>query len=134
MCLGASFIWDGLDGTLAALAPSARRGGHVVVGEPYWRRWPLPDGRDDDGYVALDETVSRIEKAGLRVETLIDSSLDDWDRYETLHWRALDEWLDANAEDPESAEIRRVFETSKADYLAWQRDLLGWAIFGARKS
>jgi SAM-dependent methyltransferase len=35
LCLGASFVWDGLDGTLAALAPAVRPGGYVVVGEPY---------------------------------------------------------------------------------------------------
>src|SRR5436853_5792615 len=36
LCLGASFVWDGLDGTLAALSPAVRRGGHVAVGEPFW--------------------------------------------------------------------------------------------------
>ena len=44
LCLGASFIWDGLDGTLAALTPAVRPDGFVVVGEPYWRVWPLPEG------------------------------------------------------------------------------------------
>src|SRR2546430_264782 len=59
MCLGASFVWTDLAGTLAALAPAVRQGGHVVVGEPYWRRWPLPEGVDDGGYVTLAETVER---------------------------------------------------------------------------
>jgi protein-L-isoaspartate O-methyltransferase len=35
MCLGASFVWGGLAGTLDALEPVVRRGGHVVVGEPF---------------------------------------------------------------------------------------------------
>jgi SAM-dependent methyltransferase len=43
MCLGASFVWGGLGGTLDALEPVVRAGGHVVVGEPYWRRLPLPE-------------------------------------------------------------------------------------------
>src|SRR5919197_1262190 len=86
MCLGASFVWDGLEGTLDALAPAAKPGGHVVVGEPYWRRWPLPDGVDDQGYTTLHGTVERFAAAGLRVHTLIASSEDDWDRYESLHW------------------------------------------------
>ena len=30
--------------TVDALAPAVRPGGHVVVGEPYWRRLPLPGG------------------------------------------------------------------------------------------
>lgn len=133
MCLGASFIWDGLPGALAALAPAIRTGGAVVVGEPYWRRWPLPDGVDDWDYVPLADTFARFEAAGLAPETLIDSSLDDWDRYETLHWRALEEWLADNPGDPDADEIRRRHESARADYLSWQRVLLGWAIFVGRK-
>ena len=125
MCLGASFIWDDLDGTLAALTPAVRPGGHVCVGEPYWRRWPLPDGVDDQGFVSLTETVDRFERTGLAVVTLIDASEDDWDRYVTLSWRALEEWLGENDDE----EIRRRYERNKQQYLHEERGLLGWAIF-----
>ena len=65
LCLGASFAFDDLDGTVAALAPAVRSGGFVGVGEPYWREWPLPREVDDMGYVPLRETVARIEAGGL---------------------------------------------------------------------
>src|ERR1022692_283665 len=65
LCLGASFVWHGLDGTLEALVPAVRAGGNVVVGEPFWRAWPLPEGIDDLGYLPLRETVTRLEPAGL---------------------------------------------------------------------
>ena len=133
MCLGASFIWDGLEPELAALRPAVRGGGAVVVGEPFWNRWPLPGGIDHGGYVTLAETVGRFEAADLPVETLIASSLDDWDRYETLHWRALGEWLGANAEDEDAPRIRELHERYRDEYLTWARDLLGWAIFVGRK-
>jgi predicted O-methyltransferase YrrM len=133
MCLGASFVWDGLQGTLAALAPAARDGGVVVVGEPYWRRWPLPDGIADDGYATLAETVKRFEAADLRPEGLIAASEDDWDRYETLHWAALEEWLAANPDDPDGPRIRDLHERNRAEYLSSHRELMGWAIFVGRK-
>jgi precorrin-6B methylase 2 len=133
MCLGASFVWDGLAGTLAALAPATRDGGAVVVGEPYWRRWPLPDGIDAQGYATLAETVGRFEAAGLVPEGLIASSEDDWDHYESLHWRALEDWLARNAEDPDAPRIRGLHEQYRGEYLSWGRDLLGWAIFVGRK-
>jgi SAM-dependent methyltransferase len=133
MCLGASFVWDGLEGTLAALTPAAKSGGHVVVGEPYWGTWPLPEGVDDQGFVSLAATVDRFAAAGLRLQTLIDSSTDDWDRYESLHWRALEEWLVANPDDEDAAEIRRRHEANRDEYLHGGRELLGWAIFAARK-
>ncbi len=125
MCLGASFIWDGLQGTLSALAPAVRRGGCVCVGEPYWRRWPLPVGVRDEGFVPLEPTVERFEEAGLAVVTLIAADEDDWDRYVTLSWRALEEWLAEHDDE----EIRRQYEEHKQRYLRWQRELLGWAIF-----
>jgi SAM-dependent methyltransferase len=132
-CLGATFVWDALPGTLAALAPAVRPGGHVVIGEPYWKEWPLPRGIDDQGWVALRETVRRFEAAGLALEGLIASSEEDWDHYESQHWRALEEWLDANPRDPDASEIRERHEQARDDYLGFQRELLGWAIFVARK-
>jgi precorrin-6B methylase 2 len=133
LCLGATFVWNGLDATLGALAPAVVPGGHVVAGEPYWRSWPLPDGVDDLGYVPLHETAGRFTAAGLPLTTLIASSEDDWDGYESLHWRALEEWLAANPDDLDAPEIRARHERSRADYLRFQRALLGWAIFVARR-
>jgi SAM-dependent methyltransferase len=134
LCLGASFVYSDLKGTLAALVPAVRPGGFVAVGEPYWREWPLPPGVDDEGWVTLPDTVGRFEAAGLAPVGLIAASDDDWDRYESLHWRALEEWLAANPDDPEAPGIRARHETSRDAYLRNQRRLLGWAIFAGRKS
>jgi hypothetical protein len=122
---GASFIWDGLEGTLAALSPATRAGGHVCVGEPHWRRWPLPDEVAEEGFVPLAETVERFERRSLPVVTVVAASEDDWDRYVTLSWRAVERWLAEHDDE----EIRRQYEDGKRRYLSWQRELLGWAIF-----
>ena len=136
LCLGASFVWDGLRGTLGALTPAVRSGGFVVVGEPYWRRLPLPEGFDPElgeDFVTLAETVDLFEAAGLRFVTLIASSLDDWDRYESLHWLTLEAWLHEHPDDPAGAEFRELGRRHRERYLSWQRDLLGWGIFVGRK-
>ena len=124
MCLGASFVFDGLEGTLAALVPAVRPHGYVALGEPYWRTWPLPNGIDDLGYVALAATAERFDAAGLRLVGLIAASEDDWDRYESLHWRAMEEWLEERPDD----ELRRKHQQFRDDYLRRQREHLGWAI------
>jgi SAM-dependent methyltransferase len=131
MCLGASFVWDGLAGTLDALEPAVGDGGYVVVGEPYWRKLPLPDDYDerDARYTTLEGTVTILESGSLRTVTVIASSEDDFDRYETLHWRAVEEWLADNAQDPDAVDIRRRHEQYKRTYLRHGRDLLGWAVF-----
>jgi SAM-dependent methyltransferase len=133
MCLGATFIWGNLDGTLNALTPAVRRGGHVAVGEVYLRR-PLPDGVEGYGeFRPLAQTAARFAEAELELITFIASSLDDWDRYESLHWRAVEEWMAANRDDPDAEEFRRRNDADRRDYLAWGRDTLGWGIFVARK-
>jgi hypothetical protein len=63
---------------------------------------------------------------------MIAASEDDWDRYETLHWLALEEWLAANPDDPEAEEFRERGRRQRERYLRWTRSLLGWAIFVAR--
>lgn len=136
LCFGASFIWNGLVETVAALHPGVRSGGFVAVGEPYWRTWPLPDGFEPEegwDFVPLAETVERFEAGGVELITVIASSRDDWDRYESLHWIALDEWLHDNPDDPDAERFRDLGRRYRDTYLVWHRDLLGWAMFVGRK-
>lgn len=133
LCLGASFVFHDLEGTLAALVPAVRSGGFVAVGEPYWRDWPLPPGVEGEGYVPLCDTAARVESAGLSLVGLIDASLDDWDWYESQRWRALEEWLSEHPDDPDAPEIRERHEHNRDEYLATLRRLQGWAIFVGRK-
>lgn len=130
MCLGASFVWGSLAGTLDALEPVVRPGGHVVVGEPYLRTLPVPEEYEEGHgpYTTLEGTVAIFESGALRAVTLIASSDDDWDRYETLHWRAVEEWIAENPDDTDAADIHTRHERYRHDYLRYGRDLLGWAI------
>ncbi|MGH3972089.1 MAG: SAM-dependent methyltransferase, partial [Pseudonocardiaceae bacterium] len=40
-CIGATWIGDGVPGTVELLRRSLRPGGTMLIGEPYWRREPL---------------------------------------------------------------------------------------------
>jgi len=73
--------------------------------------------------------VAVFETSGLPVVSVIASSDDDWDRYETLHWQAVEQWLAANPGDPDAAEIRSRHVQYKRNFLRHQREHLGWAIF-----
>jgi SAM-dependent methyltransferase len=135
LCLGASFVHGGLVPTLERLSAAAPQ---IAVGEPYWRVLPLPpeaapdDHEGEEDWLPLDATVSRAESAGVRVVSLIASSEDDWDRYESLHWLALHDWLAANPEDPQAEEFRARGARNRDRYLRWERAALGWAIFVCR--
>ena len=130
LCLGASFVWGTIGDAAAALLPAVKTGGFVAVGEPYWRTWPLPRDVADDGYADLASTAERFTVAGVALTGVIAAADDDWDRYESLHWRALEEWVTLN---PHEHEIRAQHERYRRDYLAYRRALLGWAIFVGRR-
>lgn len=132
LCLGATFVYDGLVPTLERLRAAAPQ---LAVGEPYWRVWPLPaevPADEREGFLPLAETVERAESTGVRVVHLVASSEDDWDRYESLHWGTLDRWLDANPGHPQAEEFRARGAASREGYLRWQRATLGWAILVCR--
>jgi len=132
MAIGTCFIWGDIGHAARALAPAVKRGGSLALGEPYWRSEP-PEGVDREPFVSLPETVARFESAGVRLTGIVAADQDDWDRYESLHWRAVEEWLAANPAHPDAAAIRDRYRASLAAYLEHQRPLLGWAILVARK-
>jgi len=137
LCIGATFAYGGLVPTLERLRPVAPL---LAIGEPYWRVWPLPpdpfaggnERTAESEWLPLLETVERFESTGVRVVSLIASSQDDWDRYESLHWQTLDEWLAANPGHPQADEFREHGAAKRARYLGWERDTMGWAIFVCR--
>jgi SAM-dependent methyltransferase len=138
LCLGATFVYGGLVPTLERLSRAAPQ---VAVGEPYWRAWPLPPEAepdeeprrvDDEKFLPLAATVELAESTGVRVVSLIASSEDDWDRYESLHWEALDDWLAQNPDHPQAEEFRERGAAHRRRYLRWERVLLGWAILVCR--
>jgi SAM-dependent methyltransferase len=137
LCLGATFVYGGLAPTLECLSAAAPL---VAVGEPYWRIWPPPPEAAQeeqpvlaqDEFLPLRETVERAQSTGVQVVSLIASSEDDWDRYDSLHWQTLDRWLAANPEHPQAEEFRARGAAYRDRYLRWQRDSLGWAILVCR--
>ena len=137
LCIGATFVYGGLVPTLERLRPAAPL---LAVGEPYWRVWPLPpdpfagehERTDESEWLPLLETVERFESTGVRVVSLVASSQEDWDRYETLKWQTLDEWLAANPGHPQADEFRERGAAERARYLGWERDAMNWAIFVCR--
>ncbi|MFN2471113.1 MAG: cyclopropane-fatty-acyl-phospholipid synthase family protein [Gaiellaceae bacterium] len=133
LCLGASFVWGNIRDATDVLVPAVRAGGFVAVGEPFWRRWPLPEGVDDEGYVGLDATLARFTEAGVAVTGLIAASEDDWDHYESLHWRAVEEWLADELEAPVGHDVRLRHERYRGDFFRYKRALLGWGIFIGRR-
>lgn len=134
VCLGASWIWGGLEGTLRALSSWAKPGGVIVVGEPFWRSTPSADHLEAAGLTEssfsthLGNTQTGLG-LGLGLLHTIVSSEDDWDRYEGYQWYAAERYSRRNHEDPDTLELMAKARKFRDNYLQWGRDEIGWAIY-----
>ncbi|MDZ7838419.1 MAG: hypothetical protein U5N58_10995 [Actinomycetota bacterium] len=57
------------------------------------------------------------------------SSHDDWDHYETLQWWSTDDYITANPDDQDNAELEQKVNKAKLEYLLYGRDTIGWVIY-----
>lgn len=134
MCIGASWIYGGHKKTLKALSQMTKKSGHVMVGEPFWRKNPpLAYLRREkisknlfsthQGNVAIGEAM------GLEPIYTIVSSDSDWDKYEGLHWYAARDYVNSHPDDPDVKDLLARSSRGRESYLKYERDILGWAVY-----
>ena len=137
-CFGASWIYNGHEGTLKYLMNQVKHNGIVVVGEPFWISKPPKEYFDlsevkYETYSTHAGNVKIGEKLGLLLLYTFVSSKDDWDRYLGLQWYATDKYILSHPKDPDIPELLSQLNKEKELYLKWERDSLGWAIYVFRK-
>ena len=138
-CIGATWIGDGLAGTLALMKPALKQGGLLLIGEPYWIEAPPAEayeavGVDKDDFTSLDSTLTRFEEVGTQLVEMVLANQDSWDRYEAAQWMALSDWLRDNPGDPDAPTIRNWLNKNRRAYLQYGRRYFGWGVFVLRDS
>lgn len=136
-CLGASWIWNGHEGTLRALAGFARPGGAVVTGEPYWKEEPAAEylaieGLSRGEVLGLDDCRRLALDAGLELIWMAGSTEAEWDEYEMRQAAAVDAFAREHPADPDLAQLRAKRRRHDEAYLRWGRRCLGWALWAFR--
>ncbi|MET0419341.1 MAG: methyltransferase domain-containing protein [Actinoplanes sp.] len=139
-CIGATWIGQGVEGTIGILERSLRPGGMMLIGEPYWRLDP-PDqetveacsAAEKEHFRSLPALVGQFGKLGWDVVEMVLSSQDDWDRYAAAHWLNIRRWLDANPGDPLWAQMRAELDVDPVRHVKHQREYLGWGVFALIK-
>ncbi len=134
-CVGATWIGDGVLGTVDLLARSLRAGGLILIGEPYWLRVPADDeiarachARDRTEWTTLPALLSAVREHGFDLVQMVLSDPNDWDAYHGLQWLNLRRWLDANPADELWPELRGELDRAPTDHLL-TREHLGWGVF-----
>jgi hypothetical protein len=137
-CIGATWIGNGIAGTIELLRPAIRPGGRILIGEPYWSEPPPAEAvaalgfSSADEYASLAGTLDRFEAADLELVEMVLANQDTWDRYEASQWTTIAAWLAANPDDPDHAAMRTFLDENRRTYLTWGRRYLGWGVFVTR--
>ncbi len=133
-CIGATWIGNGLIGTLGLMKPALKPGGLLLIGEPYWIEPPpveayeaLEVGQDD--FTTLNGMLSRFEQAGVELVEMVLANQDSWDRYEATHWMTWSNWLRDNPHDPDANTIEESMKKNRWAYLQYGRRYFGWGVF-----
>lgn len=135
-CLGATWIGDGVPGTVDLLRRSLRPGGVILVGHPYWRLDPpddataracLMNGRDD--LHSLPGLLEQFGELGCDVVEMVLADQDSWDRYAAAQWLNTRRWLDQHPDDELADELRAELRTEPVRHARYQREYLGWGVF-----
>ncbi len=133
MCIGASFALGGFEPALDWMARYTKPGGVIAIGEVFAKVLPLPDALPSNrGYDArtLWTTVEKMRARGLIPRGIVESSIDDWNRYHSLHWQAGLDWA---LENPDSPDAKRLIDpTGQRCDLEFDGRVIGWAILVAR--
>ncbi len=138
LCVDASEAFGGYRATLNAVAALVRPHGRMLVGEHFWRRPPHPDYLEVLGLAAGDlldhpRNVRIGEEAGLVPICTAVSTEDEWERYERLHARAVQEYAAAHPEDPDAEALWKRARRRYEAFEHWGRDTLGFGLYVFQK-
>jgi len=135
-CVGAAWIGGGVAGTIELLARSLRKGGIILIGEPYWRQLPPTEdvareclATSISDFLILPEFLASFGRLGYDVVEMVLANQDGWDRYEAAKWLTMRRWLEANPGDELAKEVRAQLTSGPAHHAAYTREYLGWGVF-----
>jgi SAM-dependent methyltransferase len=138
-CIGATWIGNGVTGTVALLERSLRPAGLMLIGEPFWRAEPPSQeaveacfATSKDDYESLPGLVTLFGDLGYDVVEMVLADEDSFDRYRAAQWFNIRTFLDANPDDELADELRAELTRAPLQYVRYERPLLGWGVFALR--
>lgn len=134
MCIGSTHAIGDYRDTLRGLMKAVRPGGHLLVGEGYWRCDPAPEylaalGTVKSEFQSHAGNISTGAREGLVPLYSCTSSEEEWDHYEGLYLRAVERYAAAHPEDPDSPAMQGHIRRWRDNYLRWGRDTLGFGLY-----
>jgi SAM-dependent methyltransferase len=135
ICIGATHALGGLAPTLRELQRCVRRGGHLVIGEGYWKQKPCPEylaalgDASESELQSHHQNVKTAEQLGLVPLWAYTASDDDWDEFEWEYSGTVERYCHAYPDDPECEALLTRIRAWRGAYLQWGRATLGFALY-----
>ena len=138
-CIGATWIGDGVPGSVELLRKNIKPQGLMLIGHPYWRQ-PPPDmetiracgAEHESDWLPLPELIAQLQAAGCDVVEMILADQDSWDRYVAAQWRNIRDVIDTHPDDELTPAFRKELDALPVEHTRFQREYLGWGIFALR--
>jgi len=130
-CIGATFVFGGFQQTIQAMKRAVNQNGRLGIGETHWlsnQVHPQYAQKQTTTHTEL-ELAQFTRNEGFELEYIIRSSRDDWDRYISDSWYGLIRWLEENHKHPDYEQVFKYFRTDQDDYLQFQSQCMGWAMY-----
>jgi SAM-dependent methyltransferase len=134
ICMGSSQAIGSFGAALAWAWRALKPGGTALFADGYWKKPPeapylavLGATADEMGTHADNAVAARA--AGYRVLATMTCSDDEWDEYEGLYCAAVERYVDAHPDDPDTVAMAERIRPWHDAYLRWGRDTLGFGFY-----
>lgn len=134
LCIGATHAFGDYRQTLQKLGELVRPGGHILIGEAYWKGPPAQEyfqflGASPDDYGTHADNIRTGMNAGLIPLYAVVSNEDEWDHYEGLYAGSVARYIYDNPNDPDVPTMKERISTWRDAYLQWGRAMLGFGLY-----
>jgi SAM-dependent methyltransferase len=140
LAIAAGGIWDRYDTALHALPRLVPPGGHVLLGEGYWRREPSAAylealGAVRDELPDREGLVAAAREEGLELVEALESSEADWEDYERRWAENGERWASEHPEHPDREELLAWIRNGRDRFeRLGGRETLGFGLFLLRRA
>jgi len=110
---------------------AVHQNGRLGIGETHWLSNQVhPEYAQKQTTTHTEPELAQLTRdEGFELEYIIRASYDDWDRYISDCWYGLIRWLEENPNHPDYEQVFKHFRTDQDDYLQFQRQYMGWAMY-----
>jgi len=139
VCIGSSHSLGGYQQTIESLKNLVVQGGYIIIGELYWRKKPDQEyleflGMDEQDLFHHAETIFTAEEYGLIPLWSTVANKDDFDAYEWLYSKSIEDYCFNNPSDIDCPAMLERIRSWRNMYLKHGRDTLGFGLYLYRNS